>query len=71
MPSDLEKNCKCYKPSTIMVHKAIKRYNISLENSYFIGDTWRDIKLANKLSMKSILIDRGFKKKFNAQFSFL
>lgn len=67
---DLEKNCKCYKPSPIMVHKAVKRYNISLENSYFIGDTWRDIKLANKLSMKSILIDRGFKKNLMHEFSF-
>lgn len=65
---DLDKNCKCYKPSVNMAVKAIKKYNISILNSYFIGDTWRDIKLANKLKLKSILIDRGFRAKLLHEF---
>lgn len=58
----LEKNplCKCYKPQKYLLSKAISKFNISIKNSYFIGDTWRDIKLANNNKIKSILIDRGF-----------
>lgn len=58
----VEKNplCKCYKPKKYLLSKAISKFNISIESSYFIGDTWRDIKLANNNKIKSILINRGF-----------
>lgn len=69
--------CNCYKPKTTMIKKAILKYNISIKHSYFIGDTWRDVKIANNVNLKSILIDRGFynnlKNEFimnNAKFDF-
>ena len=55
-----EPDCDCYKPSPGLILKAIKEFNIDLTNSYFIGDTWRDIELCKRINMKSILIDRGF-----------
>ena len=51
-----------------MLFKAIKKFNISIKNSFFIGDTWRDIKLANSYKIKSILIDRGFYKHLKDDF---
>jgi len=65
---NLNKNCHCYKPSPKMALKAINKFNISITDSYFIGDTWRDIKLANKLNIKSILIDRGYLKNLKSEF---
>ena len=44
--------------------------NISIKESYLIGDTWRDIKMANKINLKSILIDRGFFSKLKYDFIF-
>lgn len=61
-------NCNCYKPKTTMIKKAILKHNISINHSYFIGDTWRDIKIANNAKLKSILIDRGFYKQLKDQF---
>ena len=70
-------NCNCYKPKTTMIKKALLKHNISINHSYFIGDTWRDVKIANNVNLKSILIDRGFYnhlkdefKMYNAKFDF-
>ena len=50
-----------------MLFKAIKKFNISIK-IFFIGDTWRDIKLANNYKIKFILIDRGFYKHLKDDF---
>lgn len=57
-----EKNCHCYKPKPGMIFKAKKKYNISLQHSYVIGDTWRDVGLAFNAGCKSILINRNHHK---------
>lgn len=64
-----DSNCKCYKPKSLMIKKATIKYNISLKDSFFIGDTWRDIQMANKCNIKSILIDRGYYKLMSNDFS--
>lgn len=61
-------NCKCYKPKSLMIKKAILKYNISIKHSFFVGDTWRDIQMANKCNIKSILIDRGYYKSMKNDF---
>lgn len=60
--------CKCYKPKSEMLNKAINKYNIDVQSSFLIGDTWRDIKMANSKNLKSILIDRGFYKLLKKEF---
>ena len=52
--------CNCYKPSPGLILNAIKEFNIDIEQSYFIGDTWRDVELCKNTNIKSVLIDRGF-----------
>jgi len=61
-------NCKCYKPNKFIIQKLISKFNISIKDSYIIGDTWRDIKMANNVNMKSILIDRGYYNKLKNDF---
>jgi len=44
------------KPDTLMLEKAIAKYNIDPLKSWLIGDRARDIECGQKLGMKTILI---------------
>lgn len=48
--------CLCRKPESLMLEKAISKYNIDVSKSFLIGDNQRDIDSANLVQMKSILI---------------
>ena len=45
------------KPNSLMLEKAIARYKINAENSYFVGDSDRDIIAGEKVGVKGIKID--------------
>ncbi|MFH1003975.1 MAG: HAD family hydrolase [Bacteroidota bacterium] len=53
---DVEK-CLCRKPDSLMIEKAIARFNIDVSLSFFIGDKERDVQAGNKVGMKSFLIE--------------
>ena len=64
------KKCRCRKPNIGLIQKAVKKYNISIKDSYFIGDTTRDILTAKNVGLKSILVKTGYggkDKKFNVK----
>ena len=42
-----------------MIEKAVLKYNIDLENSWFIGDTTIDIQTGVNAGMKTILLNTG------------
>jgi len=44
------------KPNTGMLEEACNIYNVSIKDSYFIGDTDSDIQTAKNFNLKSILI---------------
>lgn len=44
------------KPNSLMLEKAIHLYNINFSESFFIGDSERDILAAQKVNVKGILI---------------
>lgn len=52
-------NCLCRKPDSISLEKAIARFNIDVQSSYFIGDRQRDADAAIKVGVKSILIEEN------------
>jgi histidinol-phosphate phosphatase family protein len=54
---DLKIVCNCRKPENGMIEYAIKKYNISRNNSWLIGDSYSDIIAAKKSGLKSILIE--------------
>lgn len=54
--------CNCRKPATGMVEKAMKDFNISLKNSYYVGDQKRDIEFGKRLGLITILVKTGYGK---------
>jgi len=54
--SDVE-NCLCRKPNSLMLEKAIARFNIDVSQSYMIGDNDRDIEAGEKAGLKSFKIN--------------
>ena len=53
--SDLQK-CLCRKPDSLLIEKAIHKYNIDPKQSYFIGDKMRDVECGEKAGVKGIKI---------------
>jgi D-glycero-D-manno-heptose 1,7-bisphosphate phosphatase len=49
--------CICRKPDSLLIEKAIARFNIDPATSYFIGDRERDVEAARKAGVEGILVD--------------
>jgi D-glycero-D-manno-heptose 1,7-bisphosphate phosphatase len=49
--------CDCRKPAQRMFLKAKEKFGIEMENSYMIGDSWRDIKVGNSLGCTTIKVE--------------
>ena len=49
--------CLCRKPNSMMIEKAIAKYNIDVSQSFLIGDNDRDIEAGEKVGVKGILIE--------------
>ncbi len=48
--------CICRKPDSLMLEKALARFNIHAEKSWFIGDNDRDIEAGKKAGVQTLLI---------------
>lgn len=55
-----KKDCNCRKPKPRMLLKAAKRFNLDLKRCYVIGDKVEDIKLAQNVGAKGILVLSGY-----------
>ncbi len=54
---DKTERCFCRKPQSIMLEKAIARFNIDVTKSFFFGDSARDVEAGNAVKVKSIQIE--------------
>jgi D-glycero-D-manno-heptose 1,7-bisphosphate phosphatase len=54
---DYNGKCLCRKPGSLLVEKAIARFNIDASKSYFVGDKQRDIDAGNAVGVKGILVE--------------
>jgi D-glycero-D-manno-heptose 1,7-bisphosphate phosphatase len=59
---DIE-NCNCRKPKPGNIFEAAKKYNINLENSFMVGDRWRDIEAGKNAGCKTFFIDYSYQEK--------
>lgn len=57
--SKLKFECDCRKPNIGLFTQAKRELNILIEKSWMIGDSSRDILSANRIGLKSILINNG------------
>lgn len=48
------------KPGTGMIMKAAEKFNLNLNESFLIGDSYTDIKCAENAGIKSILVRTGY-----------
>lgn len=53
-------NCHCRKPKPGMLLDAAEKYSINLEQSFMIGDRWRDIDAGKHAGVTTILIDYNY-----------
>ncbi len=59
-PHHPDEGCACRKPKPGMLLRAAKDHNITLHNSYVIGDKIIDIKTAHSVGAKGILVLTGY-----------
>jgi D-glycero-D-manno-heptose 1,7-bisphosphate phosphatase len=63
-----EDNCTCRKPKTGLIEKALLEHKIpkqSLQKSYFVGDTQRDVQAGKKFGCRTIMVFSGKEKPAN------
>ncbi|MEN0037427.1 MAG: D-glycero-beta-D-manno-heptose 1,7-bisphosphate 7-phosphatase [Cellvibrio sp.] len=58
-PHNPDDNCKCRKPKPGMLDAIEAEFNTSVEGSYFIGDSLRDLQAAVQKACKPILVLTG------------
>lgn len=57
---DPSEDCNCHKPKPGMLLAAAKKWSVSLERSFVIGDRWRDIEAGRGVGCYTILLDRPY-----------
>jgi D-glycero-D-manno-heptose 1,7-bisphosphate phosphatase len=55
--------CDCRKPKPGLLLQAAREYGIDLQNSYMIGDRWRDTDAGANAGCKTILLDMGYQER--------
>ena len=58
-PHHPDDGCRCRKPATGMIDRAVSELQIDLQKSYLVGDHASDIQLAKAVGAKSILVTSG------------
>jgi len=53
-------DCNCRKPKTGLIKQAVEDHNVDLDNSYMIGDRFKDMIFANNLNIKSGFVLTGY-----------
>ena len=56
-----------WQPKPGLTNDAIREFNIEPKASYYIGDRWRDIDLANNIGCFSIFIDYNYDEKLKTK----
>jgi D-glycero-D-manno-heptose 1,7-bisphosphate phosphatase len=52
--------CDCRKPKPGMLLRAARELNIDLQQSWMVGDRWRDVDCGHNTGCKTIFIDYGY-----------
>ena len=60
--------CECRKPAPGLFFQAAEKWNIDLDNSYMIGDTWKDIEAARSANITSLLLSKDYNLDYDSPF---
>ena len=61
-------DCNCRKPKPGMIISLAKKWGINLEDSFLIGDNWKDIESGKAAGCRTILIDKLYNKTVTADY---
>ena len=53
-------NCACRKPKPGLLLEAAREHDISLAQSWMIGDRWRDVEAGKAAGCRTVFIDHGY-----------
>lgn len=59
-PHDGHDGCSCRKPQPGMLVQLARDYDLALEESYIVGDTWKDTWAGRSAGCRSIILDRWY-----------
>jgi D-glycero-D-manno-heptose 1,7-bisphosphate phosphatase len=59
-PHDEGHGCACRKPRPGMLHDAAARWDVSLADSFVIGDRWRDVDAGRAAGCYAVLLEREY-----------
>ncbi|MCP4653279.1 MAG: HAD family hydrolase [Candidatus Omnitrophica bacterium] len=60
-------NCTCRKPKPGLLHNIVSEFNLDPKISFFVGDTFTDMKAARAFGAKSVLVLSGKEKISNRE----
>ena len=66
-PHAAEAACQCRKPEPGMLLEVARRFNVSLKDTYMVGDALRDVQAAAAAGARPVLVLTGKGKKTNAE----
>ena len=55
--------CNCRKPQPGLIYRASREIELSMENSFLVGDRWRDISAGQAAGLRTFLIDYAYPEK--------
>jgi D-glycero-D-manno-heptose 1,7-bisphosphate phosphatase len=53
-------NCACRKPKPGLLLEAAREHELSLPQSWMIGDRWRDVEAGKAAGCRTVFIDHGY-----------
>ncbi|MDP6133007.1 MAG: HAD-IIIA family hydrolase, partial [Candidatus Marinimicrobia bacterium] len=57
--------CNCRKPAPGLIIKAAEKWRIDLQNSFMVGDTWKDAEAAKNVKVNFMLLNRDSNSNFH------
>jgi len=63
--------CECRKPLPGMLLKGADSHKINLDESYMIGDRWKDINAGNSAGCRTVFIDHNYNEGLRSQPDFI
>lgn len=57
----------CRKPSPGLFYQAAQKWDIDINNSYMVGDTWKDVEAAKNAKVKMFLLSRDYNRNLDYQ----
>ncbi len=59
-PHKSEDSCECRKPHPGMLERAAREHALDLAGSYVVGDSYRDLEMAQRVGSRGILVLTGY-----------